>query len=60
MKTIRSWLKEHSFGVYVAAFLLITLPAIGMYAAAWQDATGWIWILIGVVVAGNLVVILTP
>ena len=60
MKAIRSWLKEHSFWVYVAAFLLITLPAIGMYAAARQDATGWIWILIGVVVAGNLVVILTP
>ena len=60
MRTFRAWLKEHSFGVYVTAFLLITLPAIGMYAAARQDATGWIWILIGVVVAGNLVVILTP
>lgn len=35
-------------------FLLITLPSIGLFIAAKAEANIWIWLLIGMVILGNL------
>jgi len=52
------WLQKHTFEVHVAAFLLMLLPAIPLYFAAASSATGLVWVLLGLVVLGNLIVML--
>lgn len=47
-----------SFVKSLLALLLMIVPPPAMYLAAQQEATGWIWTLVGLVVAGNLLVIL--
>ena len=60
MNPLQRWLKDHTFQVYSIAFLVFTISAILMYTAAQRDATSLIWVLIGIVVAGHVIVILTP
>ncbi len=52
-----SWIRKHRFEVYLAAFLLMTLPAIPLYAAAGRGATAEIVFWIGAIAFGNLLVI---
>ena len=54
-----NWLSDHKFKVHLLAFTLMVLPPIPMYMAATHDAVGWIWFLLGFVVAGNLLVLLS-
>jgi hypothetical protein len=60
MGIIKKWLARRKFAANLLAFLLMVLPAIGLYSAAEWNATGWIWALLGVVVAANLLAIALP
>lgn len=48
-------LRQYKYESYLLAFTLMVLPPVLMYFAAQQDAIGWIWGLIGVVLLGNLI-----
>jgi hypothetical protein len=52
---MQTWIKQHKFELALLAFGLIVLPSMALYLAAQNGATGWIWALLGLVVAGNLV-----
>ena len=58
MRNIFGWLGLHKYESYLLAFFLMVLPPVPMYFAAQQGAIGWIWGLIGLVVLGNLLVLL--
>jgi len=55
MRIVNKWMNDHKFGIALIAFGLMLLPPIGMYYAAQQNATDWIWGLLAVVVVGNLI-----
>jgi hypothetical protein len=57
---VRRYLGEHKFRAYALAFFLIMVPAIPLYTAADKGLTPWIWVLIGIVVMGNVLAILIP
>lgn len=59
MENFLNWLSDHKFQMHLLAFFLMTLPPLALYFAALAGATGWIWGLIGVVLTGNLLAILT-
>lgn len=50
---------EQKFKIHLAAFTLMILPPIFLYYAADNNSTGWIWFLIGLVVIGNILAVLT-
>ena len=57
---MQSFLKlpsAHKFQAHLLAFLLMVLPPMGMYLAARNGAVGWIWVLLAIVVLGNLLAI---
>ncbi len=58
MRAIQIWLKGHKFEGYLLSFLLMLLPAIPLYFAAGQGSPLWTWILILIVIAGNLLALL--
>ncbi len=53
-----SRLKSKKFELYLAAFLLMLLPAVPLYGAAGRNAGGEIVLWLGLIVAGNLLVLL--
>ena len=53
------WLSENKYQVHLTAFLSMMLSAVGMFIAAENEIDGLIWVLIGIVVFANLVVMLT-
>lgn len=60
MDKFKENLHEHKFKLHLTALLLMLIPPIPMYFAAQNGATVLIWLLIGVVILGNLLVILVP
>ena len=52
-------LSDRKYRVHQIAFALIVLPSILMYFAAQQNASGWIWFLLGFIVFGNLLALIT-
>jgi hypothetical protein len=50
-------LKKHTFKIHTTAFLMILLPSALLYVAAQEQATGLSWLLLGLVVLGNLLVL---
>lgn len=50
---------NNHFRGYSLAFLLMTIPPIFMYAAAVRNEVVWIWILLSLVVLGNILALLT-
>jgi len=54
---IKDWLKKHSFEAYSLVFLLITLPASGLYLAARSGSEILIWLLLGLIASGNFLVL---
>lgn len=52
-------LRQRRVLVYGIALLLVTIPAIGMYLTAQSQANDWTYALIGLVVAGNFLIIST-
>ena len=60
MENIKQSLRENKFKLHVTALLMMLIQPIPMYLAAQNGAAAWIWLLIGVVVLGNLIVIIVP
>ena len=60
MDKIRDSLREHKFKLHLTALLLMLIPPIPMYFSAQNGAMVLIWFLIGIVVIGNLLVIIVP
>jgi hypothetical protein len=57
---MRRYLGQNKFRTYAVAFLLMIVPAIPLYIAGEKGMTGWIWLLIGIIVTGNVLAILIP
>ncbi len=53
-------LRDNKFKLHLMALLLMLIPPIPLYFAAEKGAVGWIWFLIGIVILGNLIVIVVP
>lgn len=54
-----TWLHTHRYLAHLVAFLLLMLPPLPMYYFAQRGATVWVWFLLGVIVLGNLLALLT-
>lgn len=54
---MKDWLTKHSFEAYSLVFLLITLPASGLYLAARGGVEVVIWLLLGLIAMGNFLVL---
>ena len=54
-----SWLFAHRYTAHLVAFLLMVLPPLPMYYFAQRGVTAWVWALLGVVILGNLMALLT-
>jgi hypothetical protein len=59
MSVLRQWIKQHKFLVQLATFLIISLPALGLYPAAVQNQAALQWGLLGLVLAGNVLALLS-
>lgn len=57
---MRRYLGQNKFRAYSVAFFLMIVPAIPLYIAGERGLTGWIWLLIGIIVIGNMLAILIP
>jgi hypothetical protein len=55
-----NWFRNHTFETHLVAFLCMLVPAILLYPAAENSSSGWIWFLLGWVIAGNILVLLVP
>jgi hypothetical protein len=55
---VKKWLLDNTFKVHLAAFLLMTIAGALLYWAAISQSVEWIWILLGLVVTGNVLVLL--
>lgn len=53
-------LSKRKFQAYLLAFALMILPPVPLYLAARQGREAWVWLLIGLVVIGNLLAIVVP
>ena len=60
MDNLRQNLKENKFKLHLTALLMMLIPPIGLYWAAQNGANGLIWILLGIILLGNLIVIIVP
>jgi hypothetical protein len=60
MERIKHNLREHKFKLHLTALLLMLIPAIPLYFSAQSGATLLIWFLIGIIIIGNLLVIIVP
>lgn len=58
MKSLRVWLSEHRFQVHGTAFMLMVLAPVPMFLAARNGEADLIWILLGVFVFANLLVLI--
>ena len=52
--------KDKKFKLHLTALLMMLIPPIPMYWAAQNSANGLIWLLMGIVILGNLIVIIVP
>jgi len=52
------WFKKNAFKVHSVAFLLMIIPSAFLYFAAERGASGLVWVLLGLVIAGNILAIL--
>lgn len=55
---MRNWLKSHKFEAQILSFLLMILPPAGMYVAAQSGAESLIWVLLGLVITGNILAVM--
>ena len=58
MTKLMDWLSEYKYQVHLTTFLLMIISAVGMYFAAQNDLDMYIWVLLGVLMFANLVVML--
>jgi hypothetical protein len=57
MVALNQWLKRNKHLVHLIAFLMIMLPSAVLYPLAEKEATDLIWILMAIIVAGNVLVV---
>ncbi|MBE0411835.1 MAG: hypothetical protein IBX69_19070 [Anaerolineales bacterium] len=57
MVALRQWLRRYKHVAHLIAFLMIMIPSAVLYPLAQHEATGLIWVLISVIVAGNVLVV---
>ncbi len=60
MENLKHNLRDNKFKLHLTALRLIIIPPEAMYLAAENGATGWMWFLIGIVILGNLIVVIVP
>jgi hypothetical protein len=51
-------LREQTFKIHLTAFLLMILPPLPMYLAAQSGNTVWLFVLLGLVILGNFLVVI--
>ncbi len=56
---MQKWLTKNKFEVHLVAFMLMVLTPIPLYYAAQSGATGLIWILLGFVICGNILALIS-
>ena len=56
--TVIKWLRKNTFTVHLVAFLLMIIPPALLFFAAERGNTSLMWSLLGLVIAGNILVIL--
>jgi hypothetical protein len=56
--SVKKWLQNNTFKIHLAAFLLMIVPGALLYTAGAAQAVEWVWILLGLVAAGNILVLL--
>jgi hypothetical protein len=56
---LKQWIKKHKFQFHLATFLMISLPALGLYSAAVSHQVYLQWVLLGLVILGNLATLLS-
>jgi len=54
---LRHWLSRNKHIVHLIAFLLIVIPSAALYPVAQQEVVTWIWVLIFVIILGNILVV---
>ena len=54
MDSLIPWLRKHKFQAHAIAFGMMVSAAAAMYFAAKLESTNWIWGLMGLFIAGNL------
>ncbi|MEJ2707336.1 MAG: hypothetical protein P8074_06950 [Anaerolineales bacterium] len=57
MQTVLKWLSENKFRMHLLAFSVMILAPIALYFAAQGQSAPWIWVLIALFAAANLLVI---
>jgi hypothetical protein len=57
MVALKQWLQRNKHLVHLIAFLIIMLPSAALYPLAQKEAADLIWILMAVIVAGNVLVV---
>jgi hypothetical protein len=60
MDNLKQNLTENKFKLHLTALLMMLIPPIPMYWAAQNGANGLIWLLLGIIILGNLIVIIVP
>lgn len=60
MDNLKQNLSENKFKLHLTALLMMLIPPIPMFWAAQNGAFGLIWLLLGIIILGNLIVIIVP
>jgi hypothetical protein len=56
--TVIKWLKKNTFKVHLIAFLLMITSSVLLYSAAERGNFPLMWLLVGLFITGNILVIL--
>jgi membrane protein YqaA with SNARE-associated domain len=51
------WLRTHTYQVHLLGFFLMVFPPIGLYFSVQAGALALTWLLLGLVVLGNALVL---
>ncbi len=54
---MKNWLQKHAFAVNLLAFLLMILPPLPMYFALQAGNVPWVYVLLALVILGNLLIL---
>lgn len=60
MKSLKEKISRNKLQLHLISFFLMLLPPLALYRLAQSGSDGWLWILIGIVVLGNILAILVP
>lgn len=58
MDSIVKKLRAHKFETHLAAIFFMAVPPVLLYFVAERGALGWIWILLSLVILGNILALL--